>query len=157
MAVKLRLQRKGRKKRPFYHIVAADARAPRDGRFIEKLGTYNPMTSPATIDLDNDRAFYWLMTGAQPTDTVRSIFRFKGLMLRKHLHLGVLKGAINEEQANSKLEAWFEAKEAKVAKRIQKGKEEIAEFNQKLAGVAPPKVTETPEDAEAPATKSEEE
>ena len=89
MAVKIRLQRKGRRKRPFYHIVVADARAPRDGRFIEKLGTYNPMTSPATIDLDRDAAFEWLMKGAQPTDTARAILRFKGVLYKKHLDRGV--------------------------------------------------------------------
>ena len=93
MAVKLRLQRKGRKKAPFYHIVVADSRSPRDGRFIEKLGTYNPLTVPATIELNRDKAFEWLMKGAQPTDTVNAILRFKGVLLKKHLQLGVAKGA----------------------------------------------------------------
>ena len=102
MAVKMRLQRKGRKKRPFYHIVVADARAPRDGRFIEKLGIYNPMTSPATIDLDRDRAFDWLQKGAQPTDTVRAILRFKGVLYKKHLMRGVKKGALTMEEAEAK-------------------------------------------------------
>ncbi|MBK6623318.1 MAG: 30S ribosomal protein S16 [Saprospirales bacterium] len=91
MAVKIRLQRKGRKKTPFYHIVIADARAPRDGRFIEKLGTYNPMTKPATIEIDRDKAYDWLVKGAQPSDTVRAILRFKGVLFRKHLMRGVAK------------------------------------------------------------------
>ena len=99
MPVKIRLQRRGRRKKPFYHIVVADARAPRDGKFIEKLGVYNPMTSPATIDIDRDRAFQWLLNGAQPTDTARAILRFKGVLYMKHLHRGVTKGAFSEEQA----------------------------------------------------------
>jgi small subunit ribosomal protein S16 len=117
MAVKLRLQRRGRKASPFYHIVAADSRAPRDGRFIEKIGTYNPLTVPATIDLNNDRAFYWLSNGAQPTDTVRSILRHKGVLLQKHLELGVKKGAITADQATDKLNAWMEEKEGRLSKR----------------------------------------
>lgn len=153
MSVKLRLQRKGRKKRPFYHIVAADHRAPRDGRFIEKLGTYNPMTSPATIELDGDRAFHWLMNGAQPTDTVRSILRFRGILFKKHLHIGVLKGKLTEEQAAAKLSAWLEEKEAKIAKRIEKVKADKAAFNKKMAGVAPPKEEEAPK-PEAPAAET---
>ena len=104
MAVKIRLQRRGRRKAPFYHIVIADARAPRDGRFIEKIGTYNPMTKPATIDLDRDAAFDWLMKGAQPTDTARAILRFKGVLYRKHLQRGVKKGAMTQEQAVTKLD-----------------------------------------------------
>ncbi|MCC6460218.1 MAG: 30S ribosomal protein S16 [Saprospiraceae bacterium] len=117
MAVKLRLQRKGRKKAPFYHIVAADARAPRDGRFIEKLGTYNPLTIPATIELDRTKAYDWLMKGAQPTDTVNAILRFKGVLYQKHLAVGVQKGAMTEEQATEKLNAWIEQKESRIAKR----------------------------------------
>ena len=108
MAVKIRLQRKGRTKAPFYHIVIADARAPRDGRFIEKVGTYNPLTVPATIALDHARAFHWLMVGAQPTDTVEAILRFKGVMYHKHLQIGVNKGAISQEDADAKLAAWME-------------------------------------------------
>ncbi|MCK6694303.1 MAG: 30S ribosomal protein S16 [Thermoanaerobaculia bacterium] len=117
MSVKLRLQRKGRKKAPFYHIVAADARSPRDGRFIEKLGTYNPLTVPATIELNREKAYEWLMKGAQPTDTVNAILRFKGILYQKHLALGVKKGALTEEQANAKLNAWLEEKESRIAKR----------------------------------------
>ncbi|MCB9316174.1 MAG: 30S ribosomal protein S16 [Lewinellaceae bacterium] len=128
MAVKLRLQRKGRKKAPFYHIVAADARAPRDGRYIEKLGTYNPLTIPATIVLDRERAYDWLMKGAQPTDTVRAILRFKGLMYQKHLALGVQKGALTEEQAEAKLNAWIENKEGRIEKRREASAEQKRQF-----------------------------
>jgi small subunit ribosomal protein S16 len=123
MAVKLRLQRKGRKKAPFYHIVVADSRAPRDGRFIEKVGTYNPLTIPATIELNRDRAFEWLMQGAEPTDTVNAILRFKGVLLRKHLALGVKKGAITQEAADAQLAAWIEQKEGKIAARREESKE----------------------------------
>jgi len=120
MPAKIRLQRHGRKKRPFYHIVVADARAPRDGKFIEKIGTYNPMTSPATIDLDRDKAFDWLMKGAQPTYTMAAILRFKGVMFRKHLQRGVAKGAISQEQADAKYNQFIEDKDAKVAARFEK-------------------------------------
>lgn len=138
MAVKIRLQRRGRRKRPFYHIVVADARAPRDGRFIEKLGTYNPMTSPATIDLDRDAAFEWLMKGAQPTDTARAILRFKGVLYKKHLDRGVKKGALSQEQADAKYQAWIDEKEAKIASRVEASAEaKIAELV-KLSGTAPP-------------------
>jgi small subunit ribosomal protein S16 len=111
MPVRLRLQRHGRRKRPFYHIVAADARAPRDGKFIEKLGTYNPMTVPATIELDHMAAYRWIMKGAQPSDTVRAILRFKGVMYFKHLMRGVEKGALSQEDASKKFEEWIAAKE----------------------------------------------
>ena len=135
MAVKIRLSRKGRKKAPFYHIVAADARAPRDGRFIEKLGTYNPLTVPATIELDRDRAYYWLTVGAQPTETARSILRFKGVMLRKHLNDGVKKGALTQEAADARYAEWIEAKEAKVAARREKAIQDKKDWFEKLAGV----------------------
>lgn len=117
MPVKIRLQRRGRRKKPFYHIVVADARAPRDGKFIEKLGVYNPMTSPATIDIDRDRAFKWLLNGAQPTDTARAILRFKGVLYMKHLHRGVRKGAFTEEQAEKMFQEWLSDKEARVKAR----------------------------------------
>ena len=139
MAVKMRLQRKGRKKRPFYHIVVADARAPRDGRFIEKLGVYNPMTAPATIDIDRDKALDWLMKGAQPTDTVRAILGFKGVLYKKHLMRGVKKGALTTEEAEAKYKEWIDAKEAKVAARIEKKAAEKRAQIEKIAGVpAPP-------------------
>ena len=110
MAVKIRLQRHGRRKAPFYHIVIADSRSPRDGKFIEKIGTYNPMTVPATIELDRDSAFDWLQKGAQPTDTVTAILRFKGVMYRKHLQRGVNKGAVTTEQAAERYEAFVQTK-----------------------------------------------
>ena len=114
MATRLRLQRHGHKHYAFYSIVAADARAPRDGRFIEKLGTYNPNTAPSTVDLNFDRALYWLQVGAQPTDTVRAILSREGVMLMKHLLGGVKKGAFTEEEAKAKFEAWKADKERKL-------------------------------------------
>jgi len=114
MPVKLRLARHGRKGRPFFHIVAADSRAPRDGKFIERVGSYNPNTNPATIVLDFDKALTWLNNGAQPTDTVRNILSDEGVMMKKHLLGGVKKGAFNEEQAEEKYTAWKTAKDAKV-------------------------------------------
>ena len=106
MATKIRLQRGGRKGYAFYSIVIADARAPRDGRFTEKIGTYNPNTNPATVDLNFERALYWVETGAQPTDTVRNILGGEGVYLMKHLRGGVKKGAFDEQTANARFEAW---------------------------------------------------
>ena len=106
MATKIRLQRGGRKSYAFYRIVIADSRAPRDGRFTEKIGTYNPNTNPATIDLDFDRALYWVEVGAQPTDTVRNILKSEGVYLMKHLRGGVKKGAFDETAAQAKFDAW---------------------------------------------------
>ncbi|MFZ6010519.1 MAG: 30S ribosomal protein S16 [Bacteroidota bacterium] len=114
MAVKIRLARRGRKKLAMFDVVVADARAPRDGRFIEKIGTYNPLTNPATIDLNNDRAFHWLMNGAQPSDTVKAMLSYRGIMLKKHLQIGVIKGAMTQEQADGKLAEWMKSKEAKI-------------------------------------------
>jgi small subunit ribosomal protein S16 len=151
MAVKIRLQRKGRKKAPFYHIVIADARSPRDGKFIEKIGTYNPMTSPATINLNNDVAYEWLEKGAQPTDTVRAILSFKGVMYKKHLMRGVKKGAMTLEEAEAKYQAWVGSKTEKVAKRIESKKEELSRFHQMVSGTAKVKKVETPVVEEAPA------
>lgn len=113
MATKIRLQRRGRKGYAFYSIVAADARAPRDGKFIEKIGTYNPNTDPATVDLNFERALYWVEVGAQPTDTVRNILSREGVMLMKHLKGGVRKGAFDDAAAQAKFEAWKQAKEQK--------------------------------------------
>ena len=110
----MRLQRHGKKNQPFYHIVVADGRAPRDGKFIEKLGTYNPLTNPATIELNFDRAVEWVKNGAQPSDTVRRILSYKGVLLRRHLQIGVEKGAISQEQADVKFNEWLQAKEAKI-------------------------------------------
>ena len=106
MATKIRLQRGGRKGYAFYSIVIADARAPRDGKFTEKIGTYNPNTNPATVDLNFDRALYWVETGAQPTDTVRNILKDEGVYLMKHLRGGVKKGAFDEQAAQTKFDAW---------------------------------------------------
>ena len=96
-----------------FDVVVADARAPRDGRFIEKIGTYNPLTNPASIVLKDDRAFHWLMNGAQPSDTVKAMLSYRGVMLKKHLQIGVIKGALTQEQADSKLADWVKAKESK--------------------------------------------
>ncbi len=145
MPVKLRLQRRGRKKQPFYHIVAADIRSPRDGRFIERLGSYNPMTKPATIEIDRDRAFDWVMKGAQPTDTVRAILRFKGVYYRKHLARGVKKGALTQEEADAKYQAWVEEKDAKIAARFEKSAQEREAKLEELSGTPPPKPEPEPE------------
>ncbi|HPS71613.1 MAG TPA: 30S ribosomal protein S16 [Bacteroidales bacterium] len=114
MATRIRLQRFGKKNQPFYHIVIADGRAPRDGRFIEKIGTYNPMTNPATIDMNFERALYWVEVGASPSDTVRSILKREGVMLMKHLKGGIAKGAISEADADRKFEAWKQDRDSKV-------------------------------------------
>jgi len=119
MAVKIRLARRGRKKRAMYDVVVADARAPRDGRFIEKLGTYNPNVDPAAIDIDNEKAFDWVMKGAQPTDTVKAMLSYRGVMLRKHLQIGVIKGALTQEQADAKLAEWVDSKEAQITGKVE--------------------------------------
>ena len=127
MPVKIRLQRHGKKGKPFYWIVAADSRAKRDGKFLEKLGTYNPNTNPATIDLNVDGAVQWLHNGAQPTDTARAILSYKGALLKHHLDGGVRKGALTQEQADAKLAAWLEEKAGKVTAKtdgLTKAKEE---------------------------------
>lgn len=115
MATKIRLARHGRKRRPFYHIVIADSRAPRDGKYIERIGSYNPNSNPAVIELDFDKAISWLQNGAQPTDTARAILSYKGVMMKKHLLDGVRKGAFDEAAAEVKFEAWMKEKEAKIA------------------------------------------
>ena len=114
MSVKIRLQRHGKKQKPFYWIVAADARSKRDGRYLEKIGTYNPNTNPATIELNLDQAVQWLHNGAQPTDTARAILSYKGALLKHHLDGGVRKGALSQEQADAKLAKWIEEKAGKV-------------------------------------------
>jgi small subunit ribosomal protein S16 len=114
MAVRIRLARRGRKKRAMYDVVVADARAPRDGRFIEKIGVYNPNTNPATIDINTDKAFDWVMKGAQPSDTVAAMLKYRGILLRKHLQIGVNKGAITQEAADKQLEEWLSAKQGKI-------------------------------------------
>ena len=114
MALKLRLQRHGRKRRPYYHIVAADARAPRDGRIVERIGAYNPNTNPATIDLNFDKALSWIQKGAQPSDTVRAILSYKGVMHMNHLLKGVNKGAHTEEEAQAKFQAWMNEQQSRI-------------------------------------------
>ncbi|MBK7635778.1 MAG: 30S ribosomal protein S16 [Saprospiraceae bacterium] len=140
MAVKMRLSRKGRKKAPFYHIVVADARSPRDGKFIEKLGTYNPMTKPATIEIDRNAAYDWLVKGAQPTDTVKAILRFKGVYYKKHLMRGVNKGAMTTEQADILWQQWIDAKENNIESRRQQTKAEEEAFRVIVSGTAKQKV-----------------
>ncbi len=118
MAVKIRLQRHGKKGNAFFHIVIADGRAPRDGKFIEKIGTYNPTTNPATINIDSDKALSWLNNGAQPTDTCKAILSYKGVMYKKHLQGGIAKGALTQEQADAKFEKWLADKTAKVSNKV---------------------------------------
>ncbi|MBR6878075.1 MAG: 30S ribosomal protein S16 [Bacteroidales bacterium] len=125
MPAKIRLQRHGKKGQPFYHIVIADSRSPRDGRFIEKIGTYNPLPNPAEINLKFDRALYWYSVGAVPTDTVRSLLSQKGVMLKYHLLQGVKKGALTEEQAEVKFQNWMKEKEAKVANEAKALEEKV--------------------------------
>lgn len=141
MPAKIRLQRHGKKGQPFYHIVIADSRAPRDGKFIEKIGTYNPLTNPATINLKSDRALYWYSVGAVPTDTVRSLLSKKGVMMKYHLMRGVQKGAMTEEQAEVKFQNWMKEKEAKL-NNIVKGAEEKARNEKKARFEAEKQVNE---------------
>ena len=114
MPVKIRLQRHGKKGKPFYWLVAADSRAKRDGRYLEKLGTYNPNSNPATVEINTDNAVSWLEKGAQPTDTARTLLSYKGVMLKYHLNGGVRKGALTQEEADKKLTTWLEEKNAKI-------------------------------------------
>jgi len=176
MAVKIRLTRRGRKKKAMYDVIVADARASRDGKFIEKLGTYVPLTNPATIDIDEQKAVDWLIKGAQPTDTVRRILSYKGLMLKKHLQIGVQKGAITQEQADIKFGEWLAQKDEVVTKKVstlaekkaasakerleaeKKVKEAKAEaLRKKLIVAEAPAETEAVEDevAEAPVAEAE--
>jgi len=115
MPAKIRLQRRGKKGRPFYHIVIADGRAPRDGKSIEKIGTYDPMTNPATIELDFEKALHWIQVGAQPTDTAKAILSYKGVMYKNHLLKGAKKGAFTEEKAEVLFKEWLAEKDAKIA------------------------------------------
>lgn len=132
MPVKIRLQRHGKKGKPFYWIVAADSRSKRDGRYLEKLGIYNPNTNPATIEVNMDNSVNWLLKGAQPTDTARAILSYKGVMLKKHLTEGVRKGALTEEQADAKLSTWLEEK----GKAIDSKKSTLAEAEAKAKAAA---------------------
>jgi small subunit ribosomal protein S16 len=129
MAVKIRLARRGRKKLAKFDVVVADSRSPRDGKFIEKIGTYDPLTIPATIHLDEERAFAWLMNGAQPSDTVRAMLSYRGVMLKRHLQIGVGKGAITQEQADQKLSEWKTQKDQKIQSKkdnVSKSKQDAA-------------------------------
>lgn len=173
MAVKIRLARRGRKKLAKFDVIVADARAPRDGRFIEKIGTYDPLTNPATIELNDDKAFQWLMNGAQPTDTVKAMLSYRGIMMRKHLQIGVVKGAISQDQADKKLADWKQAKaaaiqnkkdtlsQAKVAnakarkEAESKVREARAEAIRKKAQVAEAAAAAAPAETEAPAAEGE--
>jgi small subunit ribosomal protein S16 len=137
MATKIRLQRHGKKGKPFYHVVIADSRAKRDGKFIERIGSYNPNTNPATIDINFDRAMYWVGVGAEPTDTMRAILHYKGVMYKSHLLKGVAKGAMTEEQAEAKFNEWAGAKEAKIqAKRENLSKAQEDALAKRLAAEA---------------------
>ena len=131
MSVKIRLQRHGKKGKPFYWIVAADARAKRDGRYLEKIGTYNPNTNPAEINLDVDGAVKWLQNGAQPTDTAKAILSYKGALLKNHLAGGVRKGALTEEEAEKKFQAWLDEKAGKVSSKEKTLAKEKAEAKAK--------------------------
>ncbi len=155
MPVRLRLQRHGRRKRPFYHIVAADSRAPRDGKFIEKLGTYNPMTVPATIELDRMAAYTWLTKGAQPSNTVAAILRYKGVMYYKHLMRGVQKGALTQEDASEKFVAFIESKEGAAEAARQTEAQRQADYHAAVSGTAP--VIEEPEPEEVAVPENAEE
>ncbi|WP_394973763.1 30S ribosomal protein S16 [uncultured Croceitalea sp.] len=157
MPVKIRLQRHGKKGKPFYWIVAADSRSKRDGKFLEKLGTYNPNTNPATINVDVDGSVQWLNNGAQPTDTARAILSYKGVLLKHHLLGGVRKGALTEEQAEEKFQAWVSEKEKAVAAKVDgldkaqadakaKALEAEKEFSDKRAAAALPEVEEPTEE-----------
>jgi len=134
MAVRIRLARKGRKKQAFYHIVVTDSRSPRDGRYIEKIGTYNPLTNPVAIELDFDKALGWLQNGALPSDTCRAILSYKGVLMKKHLLEGVKKGAFDEAEASRRFEEWMKQKEAKIElKRSGLEKSKDDEIMKKLA------------------------
>ncbi|PKP47365.1 MAG: 30S ribosomal protein S16 [Bacteroidetes bacterium HGW-Bacteroidetes-1] len=141
MPAKIRLQRHGKKGSPFYHIVIADGRAPRDGRFIEKIGTYNPITNPAEINIDLDKALTWLKNGAQPSETVRAILSYKGVLYKSHLLKGVEKGALTEEQAEAKFQVWLQEKEAKIEAK-KKGLTDAERLERKKAFEAEAKVKE---------------
>ena len=122
MPTKIRLQRRGSKGRPFFHIVIADSRAPRDGKFVEKIGTYNPLAIPANIELDFERAMYWYQTGAQPTETVKAILSYKGILYKAHLLKGVQKGALTPELAEEKFQNWLTEKNAKISEKTNANK-----------------------------------
>jgi small subunit ribosomal protein S16 len=131
MATRIRLQRRGKKNQPFYHIVIADGRAPRDGRFIEQIGTYNPLTHPSEVKINFDRALYWVETGATPSDTVRSILKREGVYLMKHLRGGIAKEAITQLDAERKFEVWKQEKESKLSNQRRELLEKERNLNKK--------------------------
>ncbi len=155
MPVKLRLQRHGKKGKPFYWIVAADARSKRDGKYLEKVGTYNPNTNPATIDIDVDGAVKWLQNGAQPTDTAKNILSTKGVLLKNHLLGGVAKGALTAEQAEEKFQAWIAEKEGALSSEKDILAKKAAEEKAKL--IAAEKEVNAKREADAAAQLAEEE
>ena len=176
MATKIRLQRFGKKGKPFFHVVVADSRSPRDGKFIERLGSYNPNTNPATIEINFDKTLDWVNKGAEPTDTARAILSYKGVLYKKHLQGGVKKGALTEEQADAKFAQWLEAKggqiegkkenlsatkgeakKAALAAEAKKNADRAAALAIKNAPVEEEVVEETPEVEEAPVAESTEE
>ncbi|MGB3619589.1 MAG: 30S ribosomal protein S16 [Catalinimonas sp.] len=173
MALKMRLARRGRKKLAMYDVVIADSRSPRDGRFVEKIGVYNPNTNPATVDIDEEKALTWLQNGALPTDTVRAMLSYRGVMLRRHLQIGINKGAVTVEQAESRYNEWKETKEAKISGKTdalvqkqaaerkarleaeRKVQEDRAEEFRKREAAAQLEVEEANKAAEAPAEGDE--
>ncbi|WP_199119968.1 30S ribosomal protein S16 [Pedobacter sp. ASV28] len=174
MATKIRLQRFGKKGKPFYHVVVADSRSPRDGKFIERLGSYNPNTNPATIELNFEKAVNWVLNGAEPTDTARAILSYKGVLYKKHLEGGVRKGALTAEQADAKFAQWLEgktgqisgkteglaaskaeARKAALAAEAKKNEDRAAAIAAKNAPVAEEVVEEEVATEEAPAAEAE--
>lgn len=164
MSTRIRLQRHGKKGKPFFHIVVADQRSKRDGRFIEKLGTYNPNLDPAVVDLNFESALDWVKKGASPSDTARAILSYKGVMLKHHLDKGVVKGALTQEQADKKFEAWVNEKEAKIAAKAEgldkKAQDDAAaklkaEKEKNEARAKEIAAKNTPEPEEAPAEEKE--
>ena len=164
MATKIRLQRHGKKGKPFYYIVVADARAPRDGRFIERLGSYNPNTNPATIEINFDKTLDWVNSGAQPTDTCRAILSYKGVMYKKHLQGGAKKGAFPEDQVETKFQEWLDQKEGKITGKktgLSTAKEDarkaalVAEAKKKEAKAAAIAAKNTPPAEETPDAEGE--
>ena len=171
--VKMRLARRGRKKLSMFDIVVADARAPRDGKFIEKIGTYNPATNTASILIKEDRAFHWLMVGAEPSDTVRAMLSYKGIMYKRHLQIGVDKGALTQEAADAKLAEWLKSKETAISSKVSnltkskqdaakarkeaesKVKEARAEAIRKKAEVQAAAPVATPAEGEGPAAEAQ--
>jgi small subunit ribosomal protein S16 len=171
MPAKIRLARRGKKHNAYYHIVVADSRAPRDGKFIEVIGNYNPNTNPATINIDATKALNWLNKGAQPTDTCRAILSYKGVLYRQHLNKGVLKGALTAEQADAKFEQWLQEKNLKIddkrkrvasesskaldARIAEEAKKKEAKLEAIKAKNTPPPVEESPAEEAAPAAEGE--